>query len=925
MLVQQDGAGNRIAYTFNVRNLETSRQDIGSVEEPALNTPKEVYIYTADGKLLQKTDRNGIPTNYTYDGLGRLVSEKAGNEEKQYGYDAAGNLLFMRNGADITRRTYDAEGRVVSKTVDGIGTVTYQYDIPMGAGAVKEITTAPDGSVTETVYDAVGRVSQVSGSRGETVHYVYNANGSCQATVYEDGTREDYVYDASGNVLTVKHTDRYGTLLDAYEYEYDIAGNLTKETSQYGTTTYVYDADCRLQSVTEPEGKITTYSYDMAGNRVRKEVSNPGSVPIVTEYTYNVSNQLMKQHTSDGTVTEYTYDANGNLIYEETVLPEEQKEEDTGLANSTQTVSGSAIMTPATVVSGSAITTPVTVVSGSAVEVPTEVVRGSVITIPTKAVTGSAIRYTYDTFNRLTEYSSGDIWVEYSYNAEDYRVGKRVVDTNGVEVIQYFYEGDRVLFETDGTGSITAYNLYGSHLISRSVQGEQYYYLYNAHGDVVMLMDTATGAVAATYRYDAFGNLLQQTGDADNNITYAGYQYDEETGLYYLNARYYNSNTGRFLTEDTYRGRQQDPLSLHRYTYCHYNPIRYVDPSGHTWMPSNKQERMGKAFFNAAKDLVEGAATLVKDVACLTYYSAGVGAGKVLHLTGVMDDQTWGYYKDIAYDDLEPYYEKFSLFKPIGDTVSYGAGYIYMKATGEDQQTIDNFHEIAQEQIAADGRESGKMLLEGGKSLLNPLNPKSMYNFFLNPYTSQEEMDKYASDLLSLGLTVGVPTAKACSGLKLSKGSLGISKSSMIFSPDGTVTIAKTTTAIPTLVLEGELATVPSTYYAIAAGSFVDACYGDGTGSGGYQSGSKTSEQWYKSTFDTVEDSMEYHLDKHGKGRGIEEYTQDAMEFYNQNKHLGEEVILKDGTEAIKIQTGTGKNKVGGYWTKDGKLVTFWD
>ncbi len=295
-----------------------------------------------------------------------------------------------------------------------------------------------------------------------------------------------------------------------------------------------------MQSVTEPEGKTTTYSYDMAGNRARKEVSNPGSAPIVTEYTYNVSNQLMKQHTSDGTVTEYTYDANGNLIYEETEF-----EESTGFEEVTRAVTGSAI------------------------------------DVSVSAVTGSAIRYTYDAFNRLTEYSSGDISVEYSYNAEDYRIGKRVVDTNGVEVIQYFYEGDHVLFETDGSGSITAYNLYGNHLISRSVQGEQYYYLYNAHGDVVMLMDADSGAVAATYRYDAFGNLLQQTGYADNNITYAGYQYDEETGLYYLNARYYNSNTGRFLTEDTYRGRQQDPLSLHRYTYCHNNPLIYWDPTGH--------------------------------------------------------------------------------------------------------------------------------------------------------------------------------------------------------------------------------------------------------------------------------------------------------------------------------------------------------
>lgn len=80
-----------------------------------------------------------------------------------------------------------------------------------------------------------------------------------------------------------------------------------------------------------------------------------------------------------------------------------------------------------------------------------------------------------------------------------------------------------------------------------------------------------------------------------------------------------------------------------------------------------------------------------------------------------------------------------------------------------------------------------------------------------------------------------------------------------------------------------------------------------------------------ETTADTVEDSMAYHLNKHGNGRTIEQYTDDAMTFYEENKHLGVEVILKDGTEAIRIQTGTGKNKVGGYWTIDGKLVTFWD
>ena len=85
--------------------------------------------------------------------------------------------------------------------------------------------------------------------------------------------------------------------------------------------------------------------------------------------------------------------------------------------------------------------------------------------------------------------------------------------------------------------------------------------MYNSHADVTALLDS-TGAIVATYYYDAFGNIVEQTGNVNNNITYAGYQYDKETGLYYLNARMYDPVTARFLQEDTYRGQANDPLSL---------------------------------------------------------------------------------------------------------------------------------------------------------------------------------------------------------------------------------------------------------------------------------------------------------------------------------------------------------------------------
>ena len=74
---------------------------------------------------------------------------------------------------------------------------------------------------------------------------------------------------------------------------------------------------------------------------------------------------------------------------------------------------------------------------------------------------------------------------------------------------------------------------------------------------------------------------------------------------------------------------------------------------------------------------------------------------------------------------------------------------------------------------------------------------------------------------------------------------------------------------------------------------------------------------------------MEYHSQKHGKGRTLEQYTIAAIDFYNKNKGLGKNIQLKDGTFGIKIQTKRVINgkvvRIGGFWTESGKVVTFWD
>ena len=71
--------------------------------------------------------------------------------------------------------------------------------------------------------------------------------------------------------------------------------------------------------------------------------------------------------------------------------------------------------------------------------------------------------------------------------------------------------------------------------------------------------------------------------------------YDQSTGIYYYNARYYDPEDGRFVSQDTYRGTTKNPSSLHLYTYCYNNPIGNTDPSGH-WVYSIGVEAQAAAF-----------------------------------------------------------------------------------------------------------------------------------------------------------------------------------------------------------------------------------------------------------------------------------------------------------------------------------------
>ena len=202
--------------------------------------------------------------------------------------------------------------------------------------------------------------------------------------------------------------------------------------------------------------------------------------------------------------------------------------------------------------------------------------------------TDKSALYEFNAENKLvkaTVQNGNLVTVEtYTYDYAGNRTSKTTTSSNGsVEYVKYLNDNSaltNVLAEIGSDGSVQAYYTIGADLISQERNGVVYTYLYDGHVSVVG-MTNESGRVTDTYVYDAFGNLIDSTGSTKNYYRYCGEQFDETTGLYYLRARYMDTTTGRFISQDSYAGSISDPTSLHKYLYANANPVMYSDPSGY--------------------------------------------------------------------------------------------------------------------------------------------------------------------------------------------------------------------------------------------------------------------------------------------------------------------------------------------------------
>jgi RHS repeat-associated protein len=518
------------------------------------------YAYDSNGNRTVQRSARGKETAYAFDELNRAVSMTyPGGNREEYGYDPNGNRTRLLDArGQETLYHYDELGREVLRTYPGAGvrSIAPTYDANDNLLTTTE-TLADGGTLVATqTWDTFDRLSSGTNRYGETLVYSYDANGNRQSLRDPDGKVTLYAYDARNRLSSVTVPEAGAT-----NYGYFRNGLLQQVVYPNGTTAaHTYDPANRVQRIENKQGATLVSSYDYAydpnGNRTRQTEEN-GGPPETTTYTYDTADRLTGVVYPEKTVA-YTLDPVGNRLREVTSEAGTPTSDKLSLFDDRDrllTITDS--LNPANN------------------QTLTYDPNGN---LTSRLQAGVLTEYLYDPRDQLSEVRrDGQLVESYAY---DHR-GLRVRKAGSGSLLRYVYDDTSVLLQTDDFGkTIAKYEWGPDRLLSLDhvTEGRQFY-LFDALGSPVDLMKP-DGSLAVRYQWDAWGLLRKQTGESFNVFGFTGYERDEDTGLFYAKARFYDPEVGRFLSEDPFEGVFDQPPSLHKYLYVYANPTVYWDHLG---------------------------------------------------------------------------------------------------------------------------------------------------------------------------------------------------------------------------------------------------------------------------------------------------------------------------------------------------------
>jgi RHS repeat-associated protein len=620
--------GKDFQYTMDYT--EADGRDTGARQAAKVKYPtfERRLKYNERNRVTQKTDLDGTDgrtESYTYDGEGRrkTVTDAAG-KTRTIDYNAFGQMTRIADSmGNAMRLVYDARGNVI-EILDANGRKTkFEYDLRNLA--IKE--TDPLGKSTRYSYDDNGWPKDTTLANGNKVEYTYDADARLiTQKEYSGGAlikATSLTYDPEDNLVGWSDGSHSAALV------YDDADRLASETINYGafskSRSYTYYPNNQVKTYTGPDEVTITYSYDALGQLERVSIPDEGDIAVtdwqwvarkkvllpggseqrlehdgllmLTKLTvvnpgqatvFELENkygrlQELTETKRDSVITTYGYDDAARLT---------SIQSSTEAFNEGYTVDASGSRVSDTRTGGATWQYDAANQLKQRGSVTYEYDDNGNLTKKTDSILSEPLRttiYAYDSLNRLSEIHDGAnaLVARYKYDPFDRRLSKQLGESG--PITYYVPSSTGLLAEVDAVGEVqVSYGWHPEHddstyplfaRVSDGVGGRRYVYYHNDHIGTPQRITDKAGKLIWSAQYDGFGKATVSTsaeGGVMNNLRYPGQYFDAETGLHYNDRRYYEPETGRYIT--------RDPIGfaggMNLYAYAAHSPTNLIDPTG---------------------------------------------------------------------------------------------------------------------------------------------------------------------------------------------------------------------------------------------------------------------------------------------------------------------------------------------------------